>query len=240
MSFSTINESSLHNTLKKLYAYQNDGQMEVELDNHVYDIFTADNTVIEIQTANLAKLLPKLLDVLDKGHKVKLVHPIVIERKILLLDKEGNKISARKSPKRGNIYDLFRELTGIYPILLNENFELEILKVNITEFRTRTDEPVQSENKKRRFKKDWIKTGKKLDEITENIQLKSKSDYINLLPKKLNKEFCAKDLAKAILAENKEFKNASNNAHLILWVLLRMNIIEQTEIKNRSRYFKMA
>jgi len=239
MDFSTLNESSLHNTLKKLYAFQNDGKMEVELDDHVYDILTSDKTVIEIQTANLAKLLPKLLDALDKGHKVKLVHPIVIERRILLNDEQGNKISYRKSPKRGCIYDLFKELTGLYPILLKPDFELEVVEVNITEIRTRTSEPVQTNNKRRRFKKNWIKTGKKLDEIRNTITFNSAKDYLKLIPIDSKVSFCAKDLAEALKKDNTLPSSAPRNAHLIIWVLNKMELIEQTEIKNRSRYFKI-
>ena len=71
---------------------------------------------------------------------------------IITTDCDNNIISKRKSPKKGNIYDLFSELTGIYPILLNENFTLEILEINMSEIRIKTDELVQSQNKKTGWK----------------------------------------------------------------------------------------
>ena len=61
MGFSTLNESKLHNSLKILYQEIYDGQTEVEQDGHIYDIVSKNGNIIEIQTKNLAKLLPKIL-----------------------------------------------------------------------------------------------------------------------------------------------------------------------------------
>ena len=40
MRFSTLNESKLHNTLKKIYSEIYDGKTEVERYGHIYDIVT--------------------------------------------------------------------------------------------------------------------------------------------------------------------------------------------------------
>lgn len=237
MKFSTLNESNLHNSLKQLYCSIYNGETEVEMDGHVYDILTKNKNVIEIQTKNLSKLLPKTLDCIEKGHNIKIVHPIVITNRILLIDEEGNKISNRKSPKKGSIYDIFKELTGIYPVLLNPHFSLEIVEIEMTEERIRTKEAVQSKNKKRRFKRNWIKTNKKLEEILNTRRFNSKNDYLALLPKSLPKEFCAKDLYTALKNE-KLPASAYNNAHLIIWVLNHMEIIEECFVKDRNHYYK--
>ena len=119
MEFSTINESSLHKELKNLYCLKYNGKTEVSCEGHVYDILTKDNSAIEIQTKNLRQLLPKIDDALEKGHKVTVVHPVVITKTIKTYNLENKCISSKKSPKKGHIYDLFRELTGIFPVLLN-------------------------------------------------------------------------------------------------------------------------
>lgn len=239
MGFSTYNESSLHNSLKTLYCSIYDGQTEVEMDGHVYDILTKNGNVVEIQTKNLTKLLPKILDTIDKGRNVKLVHPVVITRRILLLDEHGNKISNRKSPKRGCIYDIFEELTGIYPVLLNPHFSLEVVEIEMTEERVRTKHNVQSKNKRRRFRKNWNKTNKKLDKIINTRRFNSAKDYIDLLPKSLPQEFCAKDLEKE-LKKSKEFPSKTRvNAHLIIWVLRHMELIKETKVFNRSHYYSI-
>ena len=96
------------------------------------------------------------------------------------------------------------------------------------EHRVRTGEPVQTANKSRRFRRNWLKVNKRLDEILETKTFHTAKDYTALLPSELPQEFCAKDIAKAGL---------SRYAHLILWVLVRIPVIEQIGVKNRSRYY---
>lgn len=239
MDFSTLNESNLHHTLKMYYAFKHNGETEVKSDGHIYDILSKENEVIEIQTKNLSKLLPKILDAIEKGHKVTLVHPIPITTIIELKDENENIISTRKSPKKNSIYSMFKELTGLYPVLLNENFTLTILEIEMTEFRKKMSEPIQSNNNKRRFKKDWIKTGKKLNQILSERNFKTAKDYLSLLPEKLPEEFCAKDI-QTQLKNNKLLPGKTyNTAHLILWIYVRMNLIQQIEKKGKSKYYKI-
>ena len=227
-SINTYNESSLHNTLKAFYARLYDGKTEVKADGHIYDVLTKDGTVIEIQTKNLSKLYGKLSDTLSKGHRVKLIYPLIYRTRIITTDENGNKISSRLSPKKGCIYDMFRELTGLYSILLNPDFMLEVIKINMIEHRIKYKEPVQTANKSRRFKRDWLKVNKRLEEIIETYTFNSPEDYLKLLPENLPEEFCAKDF------------NLPKYAHLIIWVLVRMEVIRQTGIKKRSRYYKIT
>ena len=234
------NESSLHNTLKTFYAVTKGGKTEIKLNGYIYDVVTADDEIYEIQTKNLSKLLPKIMTTLESGRKITVVHPIIIEKRIVLYDDDGNIISKRKSPKKQTVYSIFDELTGIYPVLLNKNFTLEIQEIKMIEERKRTSEPVQSKNNRRHFKRDWIKTNKRLEDIVKTIQFKNKKDYLSLLPPNLPKTFCAKDLANAFNKAETYPSEAARKAHLILWVLARMELIEFTEIKNRSRFYKIA
>ena len=224
----TYNESSLHNTLKLFYAEKYDGKTEVEADGHIYDILCKDGQVIEIQTKNLSKLAEKIRDSIDKGHKVRLVYPLVFRTRIILTNEDGELISNRLSPKKGNIYDIFRELTGLTDILLNPDFTLDVITINLIEHRIRTEELTQTKNKSRRFKKNWLKVNKRLDDILETKQFKNKKDYLALLPKDLPEEFCAKDL------------NLPKYAHIILWVLCRIPVIEQVSIKGKTKYYKIV
>lgn len=239
-TINTYNESSLHNTLKTLYSVTKNGRTEVKLNGYIYDIITDEDGIFEIQTKNLSKLLPKLMATLEGGGKITVVYPIIAEKKVFLYDDDGNILSKRKSPKKQTIYSIFDELTGIYPVLLNKNFTLEVLQIKMIEERKRTSQPVQSSNKKRRFKHDWIKTNKRLEDIIETRQFKSADDYIKLLPADLPKSFCAKDLYKAFSDSKKYPAEAAKKAHLMLWVLSRMEVIEFTEIKNRSKYYKIT
>ena len=86
----TFNESNLHNTLKELYAYKYNGKTEFFDGKYYYDILTSENEVIEIQTKNLSKLLPKLCTILESGKKITLVHPLVITKTIITTDCDNN------------------------------------------------------------------------------------------------------------------------------------------------------
>ena len=142
-------------------------------------------------------------------------------------DEEGKLVSNRLSPKKGCIYDIFRELTGLTDILLNKRFTLEVITINMIEHRVRTREPVQTANKSRRFKRNWIKVNKRLDEILETRTFLKKSDYTALLPQGLPAEFCAKDL------------KLPKYGHIILWVLSRIPVIKQTNSQGKTKYYKM-
>lgn len=231
MQFSTLNESSLHKSLKIIYSEMYDGQTEVKKYNHIYDIITKKGNAIEIQTKNLSKLLPKIYDTIQKGHNIKLVHPVILENTIELYDSQNNLLSKRKSPKKQNIYSIFKELTGIYEVLLNRHFSLEIVYIKMTETRMRTLENVQSQNKRRRFKKNWIKTNKRLEEIVETKHFNSKDDYLKLLPE-LPDTFSSKDLEEKI--------GKKNNPNLILWVFAHMNIIKHVESQGRKKFYRIT
>ncbi|MBO4533711.1 MAG: hypothetical protein J5726_08475 [Treponema sp.] len=224
-TINTYNESSLHNTLKIFYAEKYGGRTEVEADGHIYDILCDDGQVIEIQTKNLSKLAGKIKDAIEHGHKVRLVYPLVYRTRIILTSENGELISNRLSPKKGCIYDILRELTGMTELLLNKKFTLEVITINMIEHRVRTVAPVQTNNKSRRFRKNWLKVNKRLDEVLETKQFKTKKDYLALLPKALPEEFCAKDL------------KLPKYAHILLWVLSRIPVIEQTKTKGKTKYY---
>ena len=225
-SINTYNESSLHNTLKLFYAEKYSGRTEVEADGHIYDILCDDGQVIEIQTKNLSKLAGKIKDAIAHGHKVRLVYPLVYRTRIILTSETGELISKRLSPKKGCIYDICRELTGMTDILLTRKFTLEVITINMIEHRVRTAEPVQTGNRSRRYKRNWLKANKRLEEILETKQFKTARDYLALLPPNLPEEFCAKDLA------------LPKYAHILLWVLSRIPVIEQVSSKGKTKFYK--
>jgi hypothetical protein len=233
----TYSESSLHKTLKNIYALENGCRTEVERDGKIYDIVDNSGNIIEIQTKNVSKLLAKTMSILQNQQKIKIVYPVIIEKHIELYEKDGKCISRRKSPIKGSIYDIFTELTGLYPVLLDKNFSLDILEITITEHRIHMSEPVQSPNGRRRFCKTWNKTDKILDEILRTHTFCTAEDYLSLIPQQCLPKFSAKELS-AALKENKSLPaSAASRAYLMIWVLNKMNLIKIKEIKNRSHYY---
>lgn len=179
----TYNESDLHLTLKKMYALEFNGKTEVRLEGTewICDIIDENGNAIEIQTSNLSALTEKAEFILKSGKKLKIVHPVLAEKYIEMLDSAGNTLYRKKSQKKATIYDSLRGMTKICPLFLNENCTLEVLFVRATEFRRRTAEEVQTANKSRRHLKNWIPAGKKLEEILDKKRFSTKKDFTDLL-----------------------------------------------------------
>lgn len=242
----TYNESDLHRTLKNLYALEYNGKTEVSVGNWICDIVTETGDVIEIQTANISKLTQKTRDLLAAGKSVTIVHPLIAEKIIETYASDGSLLSRRKSPKSQTIYAILRNLTGIYPLLLHEQFTLEVLYVRITEQRRKTATPTQLINKSRRFLKDWVPQGKKLESIIRKERYKTKADWRALIPPAVADEFTIPDLQKAIFSapafstlSRANRTAAANQARLAIWLFTRMDLAEEIGKRGRSKVYRL-
>lgn len=238
MSINTLNESSLHSTLKTLYT-QEGCTTETELDGKIYDIVSPDGSVIEIQTQSLEKLLSKTVAALKKKRAVKIVYPLAITKYIETYDESGQLILRRKSPVKKSIYNIFFDLKGMYSVLLKKYFSLDVLECVICERRIKTDVAVQSKNMRRRFPKNWLKSDKLLEEILATHTFSKASDYTALLPKNLPDEFTVRNISDA-LSENKSLpKSAAKQANIMAWLMSRMNLIERCSKKGRAYIYRI-
>ncbi len=226
----TYNETSLHKEIKELFAYKFNGKTEIEVENYICDIVCQDKneSIIEIQTANLSKLKSKI-EVLIKNHKIKLVYPLAITTYLQRQDESGKILSKRKSPKKKNIYSIFGELFSLYQFFDNPNFSLTVLPIEQCVIKIVYKEPVQSPNKKRRFKKDWLIKDKILLGYKEEIIFNSKNDLQNLLPKGIPEIFSSKDLSKT---------EVGKEANKMIWVLKKAKTIEQCDKKGNLLFYK--
>lgn len=226
----TYNETSLHNELKNRYAEKTQGKIEQQIGKYICDIVTPQGDIIEIQTRNLTKLTGKIANLLQEKRKVCLVYPLVFVNFIERYNEEGILLSKRKSPKKHSLFELFDELMGIYPLLLEKNFVLEVLLIEQIEIRIATETPVQLENKSRRRLKPWIKSNKQLKTIIDKKRFSKPVHYLSLLPDGISQPFCAADLTKT---------DVGKQAHKMLWVLRKMGLIERVEMKSRSYYYQI-
>ena len=122
-----LNEKPLHAALKHWYARPDD-RFETLVDGFVIDIVRGD-LLIEIQTGNFAALREKLMTLVAK-HRVRLVYPIAHQKWIIKEVTAGEgQAQRRKSPKRGGVEELFRELVSFPELLVQRNFSLEILLI---------------------------------------------------------------------------------------------------------------
>ena len=226
----TLNETSLHKSLKAIYRIQCNGKSEVKIGAYIADILCPDGGIIEIQTGTLGKLLKKTEFFLSEKRKIKIVYPLATAKYIETKDAATGKITRRKSPLKKNIYSVFKEITALIPILLEKNFTLEII-----EARVKTEEPVQSKNKRRRFKKNWQKTGKRLEQTGKIFTLHGKSSYKKLIPKNLPDTFTSKDFFE-LLKKNAPLVKR-NDANLMLWVLSKIGIINTVGKKGNAKIY---
>jgi hypothetical protein len=100
-------------------------RIEQVVDGFVVDLVRGD-LLVEIQTGSFAPLRRKL-ELLTRQHRVRLVAPLPLVRTIIRLSDQGELLSARPSPRRGRVEDIFNRLVSIPSLLCHPHFELELL-----------------------------------------------------------------------------------------------------------------
>jgi len=236
----TLNESSLHRTLKQLYSLEDDFTTEEKVGQWICDITNANrNQIIEIQTSNVSKLKSKIVGLLSLEKKVKIVHPVIIEKTIETYDLDGKLLYRRKSPKKENIYSIFKQITGLTELLLHESFTLEIIEISEIETRIKLSQPTQVKNKARHHLKNWVKTDKKLKQIYKTHIFKTAKDYLNLLPQ-YYLQTSQNDFTVKQTRELLNLKNVKTNASLMVWVLKKMDLIEEIYKEKREIHYRIS
>ncbi|MDR0635958.1 MAG: hypothetical protein LBF87_02645 [Treponema sp.] len=126
-------ESSLHHTLKILYSGEG-GRIEVPIDTYMCDGVTASGEIIEVQIGSFSPLVDKV-QALTQCNRVKIVHPIIVQKQLELYDTAGTLVSSRKSPCKGTVWDLFNALVHAPRLPLLPQVSVELALVDITEMR---------------------------------------------------------------------------------------------------------
>ena len=90
----TLREKPLHASLKQWYAQPGDG-VEVPVDGFVIDLIR-DDLLIEVQTRGFSSMKQKVNALIDLGHRVRIVHPIPIDRWIVKIDGDSAVLSRRR------------------------------------------------------------------------------------------------------------------------------------------------
>lgn len=183
-----LNEKALHASLKAWYAEPGD-RFEVPVDGFVIDIVRG-TQLLEIQTGSLASIKSKLFALLTT-HPVRLVHPIAGEKWIVKLPREeGGKPTRRRSPKRGQLTDLFREMVSFPQLLADPNFSLEVLV-------TREDEVRRYDGARGWRRKGWVIEERRLLEVVERRLYEAPADWRSFVPGDLP-TFTVRDLAERL------------------------------------------
>jgi hypothetical protein len=216
-----MNEFSLHSEIKKVYSLPGD-QIEAKVGNYIVDILR-ENLVIEVQTKNFSALKEKL-QVLTKKHKVRLVYPLPEKKWITHVTKDHIELNKRKSPRKGKLTDLFRELVMIPNMIGEENFSLEVLFID--------EEEVRCEDGKGSWRRRGVSIKeRKLLKVNDRILFQTKADYLKILPEDLNEVFTNKELAHLA-------KISVRTARQITYCLRKSNVILLAGKNGRSLAFQ--
>jgi hypothetical protein len=183
----TLNEGALHAQLKDWYRRRGD-RVEQVVDGFVVDLIRGD-LLVEIQTGSFAPLRRKL-ELLTREHRVRLVAPVPLVRTITRLSPEGEPLSARRSPRRGRIEDIFERLVSIPSLLSSPRFELELVLTHQDELRVHRPG--------RAFRRHgWVVAGRRLVSVEERLRIACPDDAARLLPPDLPEHFDTAELAEA-------------------------------------------
>ena len=164
-------ETSLHRTLKERYATGGSGRPEVAVEGFRVDAVDDAGRLVEVQSGALARLRGKLRRLLPE-HRIRIVKPVVLQRRVVRKSRpNGPVLSARRSPKRGALLDVFDDLIGVVRVFPHANLEIEVLGVTIEEVRI-----------PRRRWPGYRVVDRRLGEIHETASLVEAGDLWRLLP----------------------------------------------------------
>lgn len=182
----TLGENSLHAALKQALAEPGD-VFEEPVEGYVIDIVRGD-LLIEIQTRNFAAMKRKLA-ALTRHHDVRVVHPIAVEKWIVKMGPDGQTwLGRRRSPARGSVYNIFRELVSFPSLLELGRFSVEVVL-------TREEEIRVNDGRGSWRRQGWSIGDRRLLEIADRIMLASPADFRALLPAGLPDPFTTRDLS---------------------------------------------
>lgn len=184
----TLSEKSLHASLKDWYAKPGD-KIEEKVENYYIDILRGKH-IIEIQTRTLAALKKKIAALAD-DYTIQIIHPIAKEKWIVRATKKGKEKSRRKSPKRGRIEDVFNELVNAPNLIQHKNVSLKVVFIQMEEIWV-------DDGKGSWRRKKWSIGDRRLVKVLDEVEFKSPSDFLSLLPKSLPKQFTNKALAEQL------------------------------------------
>jgi hypothetical protein len=180
-----MREGPLHAAVKALLAEPGD-RLEVPVGRFVIDIVRADGELVEIQTGGFGPLGDKLDALLDE-HRVRVVHPVPAERRIVRVDENGQVLSARRSPKRETAVAVFDKLVAFPSLLTHPNLTIDVLLLH--EDHVRGPEPTTTRRRTR------DPGERRLVEVRDRVTLRTPEDVLAALPSLPLEPFSTRELA---------------------------------------------
>jgi hypothetical protein len=183
-----LREGPLHAAVKALLIGPGD-RVEVPVGRFVIDLVRADGELVEIQTGNFGPLAGKLDALLDE-HRMRIVHPVAAERRIVRVDDHGEVVGARRSPKRATAVAVFDKLVAFPSLLTHPNLTVEVLLLR--EDHVRRPEPRTTRRRTR------DPGERRFVDVLDRVALRSADDVLALLPTLPREPFTTREFAGAV------------------------------------------
>lgn len=185
-------ETSLHQQLKEHFRLPN-AEVEVKVGRFRIDVVN-DGTLVEIQQSGLSAIRDKVNRLLDDGHQVEVVKPLIARKRLIRLASENGKVVHRRwSPKRATQLSVFDELLYFTRVFPHPNLKLIVPLVEIDELR------FPGHGRRRRWgRKDFEVKDRMLVNMLGMQSYETAQDLHNLLPADLASPFDTRQLADAL------------------------------------------
>jgi hypothetical protein len=212
-----MREGPLHAAVKSLLAEPGD-RLELPVGRFVIDLVRADGELVEVQTGGFGALGKKLDALLDE-HRMRVVHPVAAERRIVRVDEHGEVLGARRSPKRATVAAVFDKLVAFPSLLTHPNLTIEVLLLR--EDHVRRPRPAITRGRTR------DPGERRLVEVLDRIALRTSADVLAALPALPREPFTTTELA-ACLACSRGL------AQRTLYCLRSIGIVERVGKRGRA------
>ena len=180
-----MREGPLHAAVKAALAQPGD-RLEVPVGRFVIDLVRADGELVEVQTGGFGALGNKLDALLDE-HRVRIVHPVAAERRIVRVDEHGEVLAVRRSPKRATAVAVFDELVAFPSLLTHPNLTIEVLLLR--EDHIRRPQPVTTRGRTR------DPGERRMVDVLDRVALRTSQDILAALPSLPAEPFSTRELA---------------------------------------------
>jgi hypothetical protein len=183
-----LREGPLHAAIKAMLAGPGD-RLEVTIGRFVIDLVRADGELVEVQTGGFTALGPKLDALLDE-HRFRIVHPVAAERRIIRVAADGELTSARRSPKRRGVTEVFDKLVAFPSLLTHPHLTVEVLLVR--------EDHVRPDRVARTGRRRQDPGQRRLVEVLDRFELRGPDDILHSLPPLPAGPFSTRELAEVL------------------------------------------
>ena len=220
-SIGTQMEKTLHKSIKH-YLCPDAMCHEFKIGTFIADIYQ-NGKITEIQTGSFRSMESKLSKLLDH-YPITIVYPVIRKKTIYRMD-SGASSKPVRSPKTGQPLSIASELVQIRSHLLHPNLDFIIFMVDVDEYRVKSLDP---SNRKAYDRIDQFAKG-----VPQLISLRTKQDYVDLLPKTLPEQFTVVELMKAA-------KLNQTDAQALVTVLRDLNVIFHAGKRGRAFLYQFV